>query len=213
MVYVTHSGYLEGVSSIKKWSGLILRRGWCTFMDACAQLESIFVVSRKHGLRNPSSYTPDMSSLCFSTEDIPTGPDKTLRTVGPAGTVLASSTGMLTHACVNLCIFIAWFSTWALRAQGFSGCTDECITLSFWITSVLEVYCCGLVGSSFCSMWQPRWMQHFWLWPLIASSLLQVWSISAVVRDVLKRLCEEKEKESPFLCLRLNWKTNQKSLT
>ena len=39
------------------------------------------------------SFTPDMSSLCFSTEDIPTGPDRTLRTVGRAGTVPASSTG------------------------------------------------------------------------------------------------------------------------
>lgn len=43
--------------------------------------------------------SPDMSSLCFSTEDIPTEPDRTLRTVGPAGTARASSTGtwMYTH--------------------------------------------------------------------------------------------------------------------
>lgn len=38
-------------------------------------------------------FTPDMSFLCFSTEDIPTGRDRTLRTVGPAGTAPASSTG------------------------------------------------------------------------------------------------------------------------
>lgn len=42
------------------------------------------------------SCTPDMSSLRFSTEDIPTGRDRTLRTVAPAGTVHASSTGTRT---------------------------------------------------------------------------------------------------------------------
>lgn len=39
-------------------------------------------------------FTPDMSSLWFSTEDIHTGPDRTLRTAGPAGTAPASSIGM-----------------------------------------------------------------------------------------------------------------------
>lgn len=39
------------------------------------------------------SFTPDMSSLCFSTEDIHIEPDRTLRTVAPAGTAPASSTG------------------------------------------------------------------------------------------------------------------------
>ena len=48
----------------------------------------------KHKHTKHAPYTPDMSSLYFSTEDIPTEPDRTLRTVGPAGTVPASSTGM-----------------------------------------------------------------------------------------------------------------------
>lgn len=68
------------------------------------------MVSRKHTHIKHYSFTPDMSSLCFSTEDIPTGLDRTLRTVGPAGTVPASSTGKWTDVCVNFCIFIACFT-------------------------------------------------------------------------------------------------------
>lgn len=52
------------------------------------------------------SFTPDMSSLCFSTEDILTEPDRTLRTVGPAGTVPASSTG--TRMDVSSCKIYAY---------------------------------------------------------------------------------------------------------
>lgn len=110
------------------------------------------------------SFTPDMSSLCFSTEDIPTGPDRTLRTVGPAGTVPASSTGMWmdVSSCESEFLHIyRFFYMRALRAQCVSRCTVMCITLSFPITSVLWLQFHGMVGLSFCSVWQHSQMQHF----------------------------------------------------
>jgi len=95
-------------------------------------------------------FTPDMSSLCFSTEDIHTGPGRTSRTVGPAGTAPASSTGTWTGASSSSHgggflhvsgLFLHVSSESAVRASALA-----CVTLSFTITSVLGFQCSGWVG-------------------------------------------------------------------
>lgn len=102
MVYVT--ALLERLSFIKKLSGLISKDDigvfFCVYV---CETRGSATLDRDCGLQGPCtceaqchSCTPDMSSLHFSTEDIPTGRDRTLRTVAPAGTVHASSTGTRT---------------------------------------------------------------------------------------------------------------------
>lgn len=149
-----------------------------------------------------------MSFLCFSTEDIPTGPDRTLRTVGPAGTAPASSTGMWMDACVNSCIFTALFYMRAVRAQCVSQRTVVCITLSFWITSVSgsSASWLGRIVILLCVTAQLD--AALWVWPLIAQTPLQVWSLHTVTRDLL-RLIAHSHSHALSLSNLMRWATTQ----
>lgn len=73
--------------------------------------------SRKHTHEKHESFSPDMAFVCFSTEDILTEPDRTLRTVAPAGTAPASSTGM----CLLCNVWISAYLSLVLHASSESG--------------------------------------------------------------------------------------------
>ena len=122
-----------------------------------------------HTHESSLSCAPDMSSMCFSTEDIPTEPDRTLRTVGPAGTAPASSTGMFGKGCwapVNfLHIFITRFTCehWQRSACLVAQlCASRCHfhsrqsgEFSFFFVFFFFFFH-GLVGLLFCSVWQAQ---------------------------------------------------------
>lgn len=132
-------------------------------------------------------YIPDMSSLCFSTEDIPTGRGRTLKTVGPAGTVPASSTGVLIRTCLNYFIFIIAFSSpfSVLRAQTFSQCTFMCASCchveshQIWRLSFIAWWDCRSA-----TWWQHRWVQPLKEWPL-SPKHCPIWDTLQHITDIL----------------------------
>ena len=104
-----------------------------------------------------------MSSMCFSTEDIPTEPDRTLRTVGPAGTAPASSTGMFGKDVVPLWVFCIYLSLVshastgsAVRVSSHSYVHHAVISTHVSLGSSVFFFFYGLVGLAFCSVWQAQ---------------------------------------------------------
>lgn len=88
-----------------------------------------------HAHIQSQSFSPDMSSLGFSTEDIPTERDRTSRTAGPAGTAPASSTGTCSHASPGE--FTYSYCLFNTRAKCVSPRSAACVALSFRIASLL----------------------------------------------------------------------------
>lgn len=190
---------LKGVSFIKKWSGVISERRLVYLQECvCQKIGStretvtwiyLYGHAQTHTHTTLLFYPWYVISLLFNRRhSYRTGQDiENCGTCRDCACIIYRYMAACIRVCVNLFLHIySLFYMLALRAQCVSWCTVMCIMLSFWITSVLgnSVLWLGRIVVLFCVTAQPDTV--LWVWPVVAQTPLQVWSLNTVMRDLLR---------------------------
>lgn len=168
MVYVTAWACWKGYHSLKNWSGVISERRLyicvCQRFGSTRERITWICLTQTHTHKTSLFYPWYVISVLFNRRhSYRTGQDiENCGTCRDCACIIYRyvSTDVSSYEREFLHIYRSFYM-WAPRAQCVSRCTAMCITLSFWITSVLGVQFYGLVGLSFCSVWQHSRMQYF----------------------------------------------------